>query len=137
MQNQNPNPKLIPKPKPKPYTAIPGGDPDGQFTSSAAEGGEGGEGEGGEGEGGEGECAAQPEGAGEGAAPSPFETLLQTLAPPAAPRARPALIPPDARFPRAQGSSGATATVPFVWRGHTKSRTARAGRALELALRLG
>ena len=52
-------------------------------------------------------------------------------------QARPSLIPPDARFPRAQGSSGATTTVPFVWRGHTKSRTTRAGRALELALRLG
>ena len=51
--------------------------------------------------------------------------------------ARPSLIPPDARFPRAQGSSGATATVPFVWRGHTKSRATRVGRALELALRLG
>ena len=51
--------------------------------------------------------------------------------------ARPSLIPPDARIPRAQGSSGATATVPFVWRGHTKSRTTRAGRALDLALRLG
>ena len=51
--------------------------------------------------------------------------------------ARPSLIPLDARIPRAQGSSGATATVPFVLRGHTKSRTTRAGRALELALRLG
>ena len=51
--------------------------------------------------------------------------------------ARPSLIPPDAHIPRAQGSSGATATVPFIWRGHTKSRTTRAGRALELALRLG
>ena len=52
-------------------------------------------------------------------------------------RVRPSLISPDARTPRAQGSSGATATVPFVWRGHTKSRTTRAGRALELAVRLG
>ena len=51
--------------------------------------------------------------------------------------ARPSPIPPDARTPRAQGSSGATATVPFLWRGHTKSRTTRAGRAPELALRLG
>ena len=50
--------------------------------------------------------------------------------------ARPSLISPDARIPRAQGSSGASATVPFVWRGHTKSRTTQARRALELALRL-
>ena len=35
---------------------------------------------------------------------------------------------------RAQGSSGAVATVPFVWRSHAKSPTTRAGRALDIAL---
>ena len=44
---------------------------------------------------------------------------------------------PGARTPRAQGSSGATATVPFAWRGHTKRRTTRAGRAPDPAVRLG
>ena len=37
---------------------------------------------------------------------------------------------------RAQGSSGAVATVPFVWRSHAKAPTTRAGRALDIALRL-
>ena len=53
--------------------------------------------------------------------------------------ARPSLLrlfPPCALSPHAQGSGGATATVPFAWRGHTKSTTTRAGRALDLALRL-
>ena len=35
---------------------------------------------------------------------------------------------------RAQGSSGAVATMPFVWRSHAKSPTTRAGRALDTAL---
>ena len=50
------------------------------------------------------------------------------------PVARPSPIPPDARIPRAQGSSGATATVPFAWRGHTKSRTTRARPSPDLAV---
>ena len=33
----------------------------------------------------------------------------------------------------AQGSSGAVATMPFVWRSHAKSPTTRAGRALDIA----
>ena len=44
------------------------------------------------------------------------------------------VFPLGARIPRARGSSGATATVPFVWRGHTKTPTTRAGRALDIAV---
>ena len=48
------------------------------------------------------------------------------------------LFPACALISHAQGSSGVVDTMLFAWRGHTKSRTtARAGRALELALRLG
>ena len=35
-----------------------------------------------------------------------------------------------ARFPHAQGSSGASATVPFVWRGLAQSATTRTGASL-------
>ena len=35
-----------------------------------------------------------------------------------------------------QGSSGAVATMQLVWRSHAKSPTTRAGRALDIALRL-
>ena len=36
------------------------------------------------------------------------------------------LFPPCALVAHAQGSSGVVATMPFVWRGHTKSLTTRA-----------
>ena len=36
-------------------------------------------------------------------------------------------FPPHAPSPHAQGSSGFVATVLLVWRGHTKSTTARSG----------
>ena len=35
---------------------------------------------------------------------------------------------------RAQGSSGVVATVPLVWRGHTKSTAARSGPGPDLAM---
>ena len=50
--------------------------------------------------------------------------------------ARPSLIPLCAFISHAQGSSGAVATTPFVWRGRAKSPTTRAEPSLELALRL-
>ena len=46
------------------------------------------------------------------------------------------VFPLFAFISRAQGSSGAVATMPFVWRSHAKSPTTRAGRALDIALRL-
>ena len=42
------------------------------------------------------------------------------------------LFPPHAPSSHAQGSSGVVATMPFVWRGRTKSPTTRPGRALTL-----
>ena len=36
--------------------------------------------------------------------------------------------------PHAQGSSGVVTTVPLVWRGHTKSPTARSGPSHDLAM---
>ena len=41
-----------------------------------------------------------------------------------------------ALVPRVQGSSGAVATVQFVWRGHAKTLTTRAGPWPDFALRL-
>ena len=46
------------------------------------------------------------------------------------------LFPPHAPSSHAQGSSGVVATVPFAWRGHTKSTTARSGPSPDLAVRL-
>ena len=46
------------------------------------------------------------------------------------------LFPPCALVSRAQGSSGAVATVQFVWRGHAKTPTTRAGPWPDFALRL-
>ena len=42
------------------------------------------------------------------------------------------MFPLSAFIPHAQGSSGVVATMPFVWRGRTKSPTTRAGRVLDL-----
>ena len=44
------------------------------------------------------------------------------------------LFPPHAPSPHAQGSSGVIATVLLVWRGHTKSTTARSGPGPNLAV---
>ena len=44
------------------------------------------------------------------------------------------LFPPHAPSSHAQGSSGVVATVPPVWRGHTKSTTARSGPGPDLAM---
>ena len=44
------------------------------------------------------------------------------------------LFPPHAPSPHAQGSSGDVATVPFAWRGHTKSLTTRARPGPDLAV---
>ena len=44
------------------------------------------------------------------------------------------VFPLSAFISRAQGPSGAVATVPFVWRSHAKSPTTQAGRALDIAL---
>ena len=50
---------------------------------------------------------------------------------------RPSRIPPlCALVPRVQGSSGAVSTVQFVWRGHAKTPTTRAGPWPDFALRL-
>ena len=46
------------------------------------------------------------------------------------------VFPLFAVISRAQGSSGAVATMPFVWRSHAKSPPTRAGCALDIALRL-
>ena len=46
------------------------------------------------------------------------------------------LFPPHAPSPHAQGLSGFVATVLLVWRGHTKSTTARSGPGPDLAVRL-
>ena len=46
------------------------------------------------------------------------------------------LLPPCALLSHAQGSSGAVATMPFVWRGHTKSPTTRARPSHDLPLPL-
>ena len=46
------------------------------------------------------------------------------------------VFPLFALISRAQESSGAVATMPFVWRSHANSPTTRAGRALDIALRL-
>ena len=46
------------------------------------------------------------------------------------------LFPPCACISHAQGSSGVVVNMAFVWRGRTKSATTRAGRALDLAVRL-
>ena len=46
------------------------------------------------------------------------------------------VFPRFACLSRAQGSSGTVATMPFVWRSHAKSPATRAGRALDIALRL-
>ena len=46
------------------------------------------------------------------------------------------VFPLCALVPRVQGSSGAVATVHFVWRGHTKTPTTRAGPWPDFALRL-
>ena len=46
------------------------------------------------------------------------------------------VFPLCALVPRAQGSSGAVATVQFVWRGHAKTPTTRAGPWPDFALRL-
>ena len=49
----------------------------------------------------------------------------------------PSRIPPlCALVPRVQGSSGAVATAQFVWRGHAKTPTTRAGPWPDFALRL-
>ena len=65
--------------------------------------------------------------------PGPLQGQVHAV-PPAAAAARPVLrlFPPHAPSPHAQGSSGAVATVPLVWRGHTKSTAARSGPALTL-----
>ena len=44
------------------------------------------------------------------------------------------LFPPHAPSSHAQGSSGVVATVPFAWRGHTKSTTARSGPSPDLVV---
>ena len=44
------------------------------------------------------------------------------------------VFPLFAFISRGKGSSGAVATMPFVWRSHAKSPTTRAGRALDIAL---
>ena len=44
---------------------------------------------------------------------------------------------PCALISHAQGSSGVVDTMPFAWRGHTKSLTTRARPSPDLALRLG
>ena len=44
------------------------------------------------------------------------------------------LFPPHAPSSHAQGSSGIVATVPLVWRGHTKSTAARSGPGPDLAM---
>ena len=46
------------------------------------------------------------------------------------------VFPPCALVPRVQGSSGSVATVQFVWRGHAKTPTTRAGPWPDCALRL-
>ena len=46
------------------------------------------------------------------------------------------VFPLCALVPRVQGSSGAAASVQFVWRGHAKTRTTRAGPWPDFALRL-
>ena len=46
------------------------------------------------------------------------------------------VFPLCALVPRVQGSSGAAATVQFVWRGHAKTPTTRAGPWPDFALRL-
>ena len=46
------------------------------------------------------------------------------------------VFPLCALVPRAQGSTGAVATVRFVWRGHAKTPTTRAGPWPDFALRL-
>ena len=46
------------------------------------------------------------------------------------------LFPLCALVPRVQGSSGAVASVRFVWRGHAKTPTTRAGPWPDFALRL-
>ena len=46
------------------------------------------------------------------------------------------VFPLCALVPRVQGSSGAVATVQFVWRGHAKTPTTRAGPWPDFALRL-
>ena len=49
--------------------------------------------------------------------------------------ARPAFAySPSLHSFHAQGSSGADATMPFIWRSHAKSPTTRAGRARDIAL---
>ena len=48
----------------------------------------------------------------------------------------PRVFPLCALVPRVQGSSGAVATVQFVWRGHAKTPTTRAGPWPDFALRL-
>ena len=47
----------------------------------------------------------------------------------------PRVFPLCALVPRVQGSSGAVATVQFVWRGHAKTPTTRAGPWPDFALR--
>ena len=44
------------------------------------------------------------------------------------------LFPPCAPSSHAQGSSGVVATVPLVWRGHTKRLTTRARPSPDLAV---
>ena len=44
------------------------------------------------------------------------------------------VFPPCALIAHAQGSSGVVATVLLVWRGHTKSTTARSGPSSDLAM---
>ena len=46
------------------------------------------------------------------------------------------VFPPCALVPRVQGSSGAVATMQFVWRGHAQAPTTRAGPWPDFALRL-
>ena len=46
------------------------------------------------------------------------------------------VFPPCALVPRVQGSSGAVATVQFVWRGHAETPTSRAGPWPDFASRL-
>ena len=46
------------------------------------------------------------------------------------------VFPLCALVPRVQGSSGAVATVQYVWRGHVKTPTTRAGPWPDFALRL-
>ena len=46
------------------------------------------------------------------------------------------VFPLCALVPRVQGSSGAVATVQYVWRGHAKTPTTRAGPWPDFALRL-